>query len=170
MMDQSKIKNTKGGYAIIEILFYIAIFFLLSLVVINSLFTMTKSFKESTIQADLVQSSAIMERISREIRQAYGINSITGTSLKLNTRDDLDNNKTVQFLLSGLNIQFLEDYVLTGNLNTSNIQITNLSFTQITTPAGKAVKVFLSVKSTRDSSNRVTDFYDTVVLRGDYGM
>lgn len=166
---KSKINKIKNGYSVVETLFYIAIFLVLSLVVINSLITMTKSFKENTIQADLVQSAMIMERISREIRQAYGINSIAATSLKLNTKDDLDNNKTVQFSLSGVNIQLLEDDVLTGNLNTPNIEVTSLSFTQITTTEGKAVKVILSVRSTRDTAGRIIDFYDTVVLRGDYG-
>ncbi|MBI5139530.1 hypothetical protein HZA26_02900 [Candidatus Nomurabacteria bacterium] len=164
------IKNTNKGYGIIEALFYIAILVMLSLVVINSLFTMTKSFKESTIQADLVQSSMIMERVTREIRQAHGVASISATLLRLNTKDDLDNDKTVQFTLSGTDIQLLENDVLTGNLNTPNIQVTSLSFTEITTPAGKAVKVILSVKSGRDDQNRIVDFYDTVVLRGDYGV
>ena len=159
----------KGGYSLVEILFYIGIFSALALVVFSSLITMTKSFRETTIGADFVQSSAIIERISREIRQAYGIYSISASDLKLNTKDDLGNNKTVRFLLSSTNLQLLENDIVTGNLNTPNREVTALYFTEITTLARKAIKINLSVRSTRDTSGRVEDFYDTAVLRGDYG-
>ena len=166
---KNKIRKTKGGYTLIEILFYIALFSVLTLAIINSFITMTKAFKEISIQSDLVQSSLVIERMSREIRQAYGINSIVTSDLKLNTKDEADNNKTVRFVLSGTNIQLYENDVLTGNLNTPNIQAVDLSFAQITTVNGNAIKVSLSVKSGRDTTNRVENFYNTVLLRGDYG-
>ena len=166
---ENQIQKVKGGYTLVEILFYIALFSVLTLAIIDSFVTMTKAFKEISIQSDLVQSSLAVERMSREIRQAYGINSITTSDLKLNSKDEADNNKTVRFVLSGTNIQLYENDVLTGNLNTPNIQVVNLSFTQITTVNGNAIKISLSVKSGRDMTNRVENFYNTVLLRGDYG-
>jgi len=166
-MKFNKMKNERG-YTLIELLFYIALFSILTLAVINALVVMTKAFRETSIQADLVQSSLVMERISRETRQAYGIFSISASDLKLNTKDELDNNKTVRFVLSGSNIELYENDVLTGNLNTPNIEVTSLSFTEITTVMGKAIKINFSVMSTRDSNNRIEDFYETVVLRGNY--
>jgi len=164
----SKIIQQKNGYTILELLFYITFFSIFSFVVINAMITMSRSFRETSIQGELVQSGLIMERMSREIRAAYGINSINANDLVLNTKDDADVNKTVKFSLSGSNIQLIENNVVTGNLNTSNIIITDLTFTQITTIAGKAVKIVLSVRSSNDSLNRIVDFYDTIVLRGDY--
>ncbi|MCX6751155.1 MAG: hypothetical protein NT161_00055 [Candidatus Nomurabacteria bacterium] len=163
-----KIKNWKGGYALLETIFYILLFAILSIAVINAMITMTKSFKETTIQAELMQGENIMERISRETRGAYGIASISTSDLKLNTKDALGVNKTVEFVLSGSDIRLLESDVFTGNLNTQNISITALTFTQITTTKGTAVKIFLTVVSDQDSQNRDEDYYDTVVLRGDY--
>ena len=165
---ENKIRKIKGGYTLVEMLFYIALFSVLALAIIASLISMTKAFRVTTAQADLVQSSAVMERISREIRQAYEIISISANDLKLNAKDESDNNKTVEFLLFGSNLQLIENNVFTGDLNSSNIQITALSFTEITTPAGKAVKASLSVKSVRDATGRIENFYNTVVLRGDY--
>ena len=130
---------------------------------------MTKSFRETSIQGELAQSGAILERISREIKQAYGIDpASTADDLKLNTKNDAGANKTVEFLLSGSNLQLLENSVLTGNLNAPNIIVTGLTFTQITTVKGKAIKIVLSIRSSNDSSARVQYFYDTVVLRGSY--
>src|SRR3989338_6514577 len=163
-----KIKNYKKGYAILELLFYIAFFAILSLVVINAMIVMTRSFRETSIQGELIQSGVIMERISREVRQAYNISSISSTDLNLNSTDSGGANKTVEFLLSGTDIQLLENGVLTGNLNTPNIAVTALTFTQVTTTKGKAVKVALTVKSNNDALARTQDLYDTIVLRGIY--
>lgn len=165
MIKRNKINE---GYAVLELLFYLSLFAIISLVVINAMVTMTRSFRETAIQGELVQSSGIMERISREIRGSYDINSISSTALKLNTKDEAGTNKTVEFLLSGTDIQLLEDNVLTGNLNTPKITVTGLNFTQIITTSGKAVKIFFTVSSTSDVLNRTHDFYDTIVLRGSY--
>ena len=159
----------KNGYALLELLFYVAFFVTFSLIVINAMIVMTKSFRETSIQGELAQSGAILERISREIKQAYSIDpASTADDLKLNTKNDAGANKTVEFLLSGSNLQLLENSVLTGNLNAPNIIVTGLTFTQITTVKGKAIKIVLSIRSSNDSSARVQYFYDTVVLRGSY--
>ena len=156
------------GYALVELLFYIILFSILSLLVIDSIITMARAFKETTIQTELAESSAVMERISREIRGAYDINTIATSDLKLNTKDDAGVNKTVEFLLSGSDVQLLENSVLTGNLNTPNLTISDLIFTQVTTTAGKAIKVSFIVRSNNDVQSRPVDFYNTVVLRGSY--
>lgn len=161
-------KKTKNGYATLELLFYIALFAILTLVVINSMITMAKSFRESSIQAEFMQSGTIMERMSREIRGAYDIGASSATDLVLNTKDINGVNKTVKFSLSGSNIQLLENDVLVGDLNAPNITVTVLSFTQINTAQGKAVKVFLTLKANDDPAGRLQNFYDTVVLRGIY--
>ena len=163
-----KTKKNNLGYSLLETIFYISFFAVFSILVINALITMTRSFKETTIQAELIQGGNIMERISREIRQANGINSISTSDLKLNTKDDAGVAKTVEFVLSSSNVRLLENDALTGNLNTQNITVANISFTQINTAKGTAVKIFLTIRSNHDLSNRNQDFYDTVVLRGDY--
>lgn len=161
-------QKRNSGYVLIETLFYIALFSILSLAVIGAMITMTKAFKETTIKAELMKGSNIMETISREVRQADSINSISANSLKLNTKDDAGVDKTVEFLLSGSNIQLLENDILIGNLNTPNILVDALSFTEITTAKSKAVKIFLTIRSSHDSQNRAEDFYDTINLRGSY--
>ena len=156
------------GYALLETIFYVILFAILSVAVISAMITMTKAFKATTIQAELMQGGNIMERISREVRQAYSINSISTNDLKLNTKDDVGANKTVEFVLIGSDVRFLENNVVTGNLNTQNVSITALTFTQINTAKGTAVKIFLTVISDNDSQSHNENYYDTVVLRGDY--
>jgi len=160
--------KTKHGYAILELLFYISFFAIISLVVIEAMITMTRSFKEISIQAEWSRGENIMERISREIRTAYEINTIGSGNLKLNTKDSDGENITMQFLLSGSDIQFFNNEVLVGNLNTPNVLVSGLTFTQINTTKGKAIKIFFTVQSAGDILNRTQDFYNTVVLRGIY--
>lgn len=160
--------KTNRGVSLIETLFYIVLFTMLSIVVINAMITMMKSFKETAVQRELAQSGTIMEIMSREIKKAYDIGSLSSTDLVLNTKDESNNNKTVEFMLSGSNLLFKENNVLTGNLNVPNITITGLTFTQIITTKGKAVKITLSVRSKGDATPNTENFYDTIVLRGNY--
>ncbi len=163
-----KIIFKNNGYTLIELLFYISLFLILSILLINSLFVMARSFKETTIYSQFSQNAVVIEKMSREIRQAYEINSISTSDLKLDTTDSAGVNKTVEFVLVGGDVQFLENNVLTGNLNTQNTTVTSLSFTEITTTIGKAVKISMSIKSDNDAEGQTQDFYDTVVLRGVY--
>ncbi len=161
-------KKTNSGYTLLEIIFYTIFFAAISIAVINTMITMTRAFKETTVQAELLQGGNIMERMSREIKQANNINLITMNDLKLNTTDTEGANKIVEFSFSDPNIRLLENDVFIGNLNTQNITVINLAFTQIDTAKGSAVKMLLTVKSNRDSQNRTESFYNTIVLRGNY--
>ncbi|MEK7128046.1 MAG: hypothetical protein AAB933_00575 [Patescibacteria group bacterium] len=165
---QIESKALSGGYTILELLFYIAFFTTFSLLVINAIIMMTKSFKETSIYGELAQGGVIMERIAREIRQAENINSIGANDLILNTKGFIDSEKTVEFKFVSPNIQFWDAGSNIGNLNSPNIAITGLAFTEIITAKGKAVKVVLSIYSNNDSLARVQNFYDTIVLRGGY--
>lgn len=163
-----KIKNCKRGYAVLELLFYISFFAVLSIVVIDSMIIMTRAFRETALQADLSQSGSIIERMSREIRASYDMSLISESNLRLNTKDNSGTDKTLNFSLIGSDVQFLENDVFIGNLNTPNMAVTYLSFTQVITGKGKAVKIVLTVKSANDALNRTQNFYDTIVLRGSY--
>jgi Tfp pilus assembly protein PilE len=160
--------NKKAGLTMVETLFYISIFAVLSIVIINAMIYMTGSFRETSVQAELMRGGEIMEKISREIKQADSINTISSTSLKLNTKNESGQSKTVTFILVGSNMQFLEDDILTGNLNAATILVTNVNFTNITTAVSTAVKLSFSISSSRDVQNRTYDFYDTLILRGSY--
>ncbi len=168
-MTSKKNKQLNKGASIIETLFYVVIFVIVSIAVINAMIVMTKSFKETKVQREIAQASEILERISREIRGAYHIETLTGTNyLKLDTKDDAGANKTVEFNFTGNNISLLENSTVAGNLNGPNIKVQSLTFTQLTDPNGQALKIVLTIQAADDVQTRNFDFYDTVVLRGSY--
>jgi hypothetical protein len=162
-----KLKNQKG-YAMLELLFYISFFAVLTIVVINAMISMTASFRESTVYTETLRSGNVMERMSREIRQADSISVIVGSTLGLNTTDVNGDPRTVQFSLSGGDVNFTEDGTLVGSLNPAGIQVSGLSFTDITTTEGRAVRIVLTVVAENDKHARSVEFYNTIGLRGSY--
>jgi hypothetical protein len=165
---RNKFKNQKAGATLIETLFYILIFTVLSIILINAILYMTRAFKETTIITSLMHSSDVMERMSREIKQADSIATVSSTSIKINTTDSAGNPKTITFSQSGSNIALYENDILVGNLNPDTLVVSALDFTSITTAAGTAIKFSFTVSSTKDSLGRTYDFYNTVALRGAY--
>ncbi len=167
-VNRKKSPSAFGGYAVLELIFYITFFAILSIVLVNAMITMAKSFKETSIQAELVQSGMMMEKISRELRQADDF-SFASNILIINTRDDFDNSKTITYAFFDSSAQ-IEDSLLgdLGNLNTPNIAIIDFNFTPVITAKGKAAVVTLTVRSNNDTSERTITFNNTVVLRGSY--
>lgn len=168
LTNKTKRIYTNKGHTMMELLFYISFFILFSLIVINSLINMAGSFRETTVYAEFLESGNIVERIAREIRQANSISAISSTDLVLNSTDSGGTAKTVEIVLSGSNIQFLENGSLVGNLNTANTSVTALTFTQITTTQGAAIKIAITVQSSSDKLGRAITFYNTIGLRGSY--
>lgn len=148
----------------LELLFYISFFAAMSLAVVAAMVAMSGSFKETAMYAKLGQSGEIMERISREISSAESIASISLTSLKIN----MPTGATREFRLSGDNIELYEDDTLVGNLNSSEISLSALSFTEITTAEGRGVKISMTLGLDSDKLGREYDLNNTIVLRGNY--
>ena len=160
-----------------ELLFYFAFLAILTTVVINALLAMTNAFRETTVITEFTQAGDIMERISREIKQATSISSISTNSLVLNSTDSSGNTETVTFSLSNpsgdSDVQIAVvggNNPVSGNLNTPRIKIPvgGLTFTKITDTKGVGVRVTMSVKATNDPKGRIINFFDTLVLRGSY--
>ncbi len=160
--------KNKKGFTLLEMVFYVALFSLVSLILVQAIITMIASFRETQVTADINQANQVLERMSREIRQAQSINTITASSLKLDTTDSSGNPATITFTLSGTDIELSQNDVLIGDLNSTNLKITSLAFTQITTTNSSAIKLTATVGSNRYGSTRTANFYDTLVLRGSY--
>ncbi len=169
--------RSRDGYTLVELLFYVSLFAVMTLLVINSMLTMTKAFRETSVNVELTQSSTILERISREVRNAsvVTVTSVTPGNITINTTDETGTAKTMQFLLSGMNVQLWENSTATGgvntfigNLNSPSIRATTLTFNKITTTEGEALKILLTVNSIKDSQGKSVDFYNTVALRQSY--
>lgn len=164
-----------SGFSLVEILVYIAVFAVLAVVVINSYATVVASFNETQTNRDLQESgNTVMERISREIRQASSVtvaNSTLGSSpgiLEMASTDYSGTAQTVKFTLASGAVNLYINGSLIGNLVGQNISATSLIFRRFTTTAGTGVKIELTIQDQRGKDRKTANFYNSIILRGDY--
>lgn len=166
-------RHKKSGFTLVEMIIYIAFFAILSILAIEALMVVTKSFYTLRLTQNINQSATTaLERMSREVRNAYDIDTASSTFntnpgyLVLRTKDASGANTTVEFYVNGNQIGIKEGGVDKGSLMAKSTTVTNLVFRQITTANSKAIKIEMSLHDTHGVLSRDAVFYDTILLRG----
>ncbi len=162
------------GFTLVEMIIYIAFFAILSVVAINATIMVMRSFYSLRITQSISQSATTaMERMSREIRSAYNINTANSTfdtspgRLTVLTKDEIGTLLTVEFYVTaGNQINMKINGADQGSLMTKTVSVTNLIFRQITTTNTKAVKIEMTLTDNRSGITKTNKYYDTIVLRG----
>lgn len=163
-------KNKKqSGYSLMELVVYIAIFAFLAVTMTKSLLTVMRTYASAKTYRTLqTNGELIMERISREIRDATTITSATyDTNPGALALSGIDTNgavKTASFSVSSDAVQ-INDNGTTGAISTSDVDISSLIFRHMTTAVGDVIKVELNLTTTRGNIASAT-FYNTIAIRG----
>ena len=162
--------NFNKGFSIIEIIIYLAIFTIISTVVINSFIIVLASFSTIKNNQNILNSGTIaMDRMSYEIRQAKSIDVINSTFSSdtgvLCLKDESGTSCITKFNKNGNTLNLFQNNVLVGNLLASNIILNKLMFNRISTTNSEAVKIKMEIQ---DVHGKIETFYDTVVVRGGY--
>ncbi len=167
------IRTKKSGFTLVEMIIYVAFFAILSVLATEALMVVMKSFYTLRLTQNINQSATTaLERMSREVRNAYDIDTVGSTFntnpgyLTLRTKDASGANTTIEFFVSGNQIKMKEGGVDKGFLVSKSTTVTNLVFRQITTANSKAIKIEMSLYDTHGVLSRDAVFYDTIVLRG----
>jgi Tfp pilus assembly protein PilE len=170
-----KIKNSKSGYSIVEIIIYIAVFTVLTTVVMNAFIVLTSFYAQNRTHHDLLENgNSVMERMSREIRNADNIRTSTSTfgtspgALDLENYVDVTTSTYVKFSTTNGELNLSVNNTNLGNLLSANVQVTSLVFRKITTTNSTAVKIEMTLRDTKDQTSLAENFYDTIILRGGY--
>ncbi len=169
-------RTLQSGVGLIETIIYLALFITISVVLIGSLFGMMRSYTQTRIDNDLTDSAHVaVERMTREIRGALSIDTTTSDFdsnpgvLKLNALDSGGSAKTVQFSVASSVLQMTDSTDGTArDLTGSKVTVTSLIFRKIVTAKGSAVRVEMTLQSTRAGSSKTINLYDTAALRGSY--
>lgn len=163
------------GLSILEAVIYIAILAAMLAVVINTLLIVGASYHNLRV-ARLVTTSArdVMERATREIRNAVSVNQIGSTfgshpgNLVLNTLDASKNPTTAEFYLENATVKIREGGVYAGDLTHPDVWVDNFVFRFIDASSSEAVRLELMLTATSGSATSSDTFYITAVLRGSY--
>lgn len=159
------------GFTLVETILYIFVLTIIVSITTLSVTTSFKFFEEIKSNRNIIDSSVVaMERISREIKQADSVDSVSsvfGTSpgsLYISTTES-GTTYTRSFAVSGGEIVLSQNGTVVGSLTSSNnVTINSLIFYRIVTSRGDAIRVVLTVSDTSSSPRSVT-FYNTINLR-----
>lgn len=169
-----KLYRKQSGFTLIEMIIYVAFFALLSVLAVQGTLMVMKAFYTLRLNQSVNESATVaLERMSREIRNAYDVDTTQSTldanpgRLTLKTKDAAGVNTTVEFYMDGANqLNLKVGGVDNGPLVTKTVTLTNLVFRLVTTTNSKALKVEVTFRDSRSTSAQSSKFYDTIVLRG----
>lgn len=160
-----------------ELIIYAAILAIISVLAVNAILIMTKSFGSFKASRALnVSVRTALERMIREIRLANSLNS--GESvfdanpgrLVLNTVDqEIENPATMEFVLGNNAVKYRKNGASLEQLTGAEVQVNRLIFRKIQNASTSlAVKVEMTVSAGQGVSQKTENFYATAVLRGGY--
>lgn len=170
-MKKRNFKNDIFGYSIIEIIVYLAIFAVMSVLVINSFITVLSSFNVTSFNRKLLESGTVsMERMTREIRQAESIDaSSTSNSLVLQVSSGyMCFKRTDDGNLNFSTGSTTSCTISQGDLLDDDVSLTSIAFRKITTTESQAVKIEMVLEYNEGTTTRSENFYNTTLLRGAY--
>jgi Tfp pilus assembly protein PilW len=164
------LQKYQKGNSLIELMVYLGIFSVLCLVIIKSLVTSMTIYSQSQAYRKVQsQGELVMERITRELRQATSVTSGTYNtspgSVSLSGKDLSSTPETVVFDVSGGNVQVTVNGATPTPLTGGQVGVSSLIFRSVTTSVGTAIKVEL-ILTTTSGYKITTPFYTTVLLRG----
>ena len=163
--------KNESGFSLVESIIYLAIFVMLSTLLIDSLLLMSRTYNVTRVNRDLLDSVNVpLERMTRDIRGATAVvvgNSTFATSPGKLTIRNADSS-TESFALVSNAIQFTDTTGTTNNLTGSQIVVDSLVFRNISTAQGSAVKIEITEHSLRSPNAQALSVSDTVALRGSY--
>ena len=154
---------------------YATILSILTIVTVNSTFSGVRSFAEFRTSRDLNSSAtSFLERITREIRSAHGIDVALSTldanpgRLTLLTKDSGGADTTVEFYVENGSLKIREGGAAMGSLTSSTTVVTNFIVRSLSNPNSSAIKTELGLTAARGGVSKSGNFYSTILLRGSY--
>lgn len=163
------------GFTLVELIVYVAILAVVTVLAIQSTMTMTRAFADLRVSRDLNSSAtALFERITRDVRSAESVDtaqSTLGTSpgrLMLNTTDTSGTAMTVEYYVESGLVKIRENGVAQGAIMGSHTTIGSFVVRHLTNITTEAVRVEATITATRGDITKTRSFYTTTVIRGSY--
>lgn len=170
--------KNKYGFALIEMIIYVAILGLVSVFVINSILVAAKALNSNKVTRSInTAAESSMERITREIKKANdiasgGVFGVHPGSLKLDSVDLItEDSLAVEIFVSGDQLMIKEGYEAAVSLISSDIVLNKLVFYEVastTNILSRAVRIEIEFQGGSGDYQKVKKFYNTAILRASY--
>jgi prepilin-type N-terminal cleavage/methylation domain-containing protein len=171
MISGNFFKNNKTkGFTLVEMIIYLAIMTVLTLVITQSLVVVLKSNRDSFAEISLRNAGySAMEEMLREIHLSESIDQASGGILQMEQNAGAN---IVKFSTSSNSVLNLYEgqgtTVLVGPLISKDVLVKNLIFTPINTGKSLAVRIQIQLETAVEGKARDEWFYSTGILRGSY--
>lgn len=165
-------RRWRDGFSLIEMVVYIAILVGMLVIVIQVVFSITRS-SQMVHSARNIETSAVsaLERIGRELRQAQSVDTVASTLnshpgvLALDGESDAGVAYSREFYLSGGRLRLRENGVEAGVLTHASTTVTNLVFTRFYATSTEGVRIQMTLESGTSTAYRTETFYSSILLR-----
>lgn len=165
------LKGKERGFTFIELILYVAIVSVILTALIPFVWNIVEGGSKSSVQQEVSGNARyIGERIKYEIRNSYGINfpaaGASGTQLVLceNISNCSSNPTTITFLGSNITIQ--DKGAGTVQLNSNDVVISGLTFTNNTSADNKTKNASFSFTVSQANASARQDFKWSIGVQG----
>lgn len=169
--------TSSSGASLIELVVYVAIFSALSVVVVNTLLSLSSSYgRMRALRVITGDAHTALERFVREIRLASDVDG-AGSVLDVNpsfitlvtVKSHTDPTPTTkEIYVTNDRFVFKEGSDPEGYFTSSRSNVTSFVATQIITPHSKALKITFTIESGSGKAHVQRMFYTTIILKGGY--
>lgn len=166
----SRKHNKNKAFTLIEMMIYISLMTIISLIMVEALMIVLKSNKSSFTEINIRNSGyGAMEGMLREIYSSESIDEISDGVLQMKQNSGAN---IVRFATSSASaLNFYEGSgtpILLGPLTSKDVLVKNLIFTKIDTGKSLAVRIQMELEAEVNGITKNEWFYSTGILRGSY--
>lgn len=160
-------KSSSAGFTFIEAILYMALVTIMMSYIVPYAWNIIQGGAKSAVQEEVTSNARyISERIKYEIRNSFGINSVTSSQIVLcQTQGSCSTNPTT-ITYSTPNVTIQDDGAAAVNLNSSQARITSLVFTNNSSVDGSSENISFTMTVTTNYQGNRKDFIYTVDLSG----
>ena len=162
----------KRGYTLVEALIYIAIFIIMSSIIVSLILSILETNRQVLpINSLSNNATSALEIMIKEIRAAVGINvansvfSDSNGVLDLNTLDADGRPREAKFYLDSGTLKFDEGGIYLGPLTASDVLVTSATFDLATSTNESLIKIELDLTSGISKYEKSEKFYSSIKLR-----
>lgn len=171
----NKHNKNKKGFSIMEIIIYLAILGVISILVTDNIISLFKNYNIVRANQEIEYNAiSILDKLTRDTHDAKNVVvdqssfSVPLGAITLNiassTNPAVDNK--IKFYLEDGRVKYDRDAVYFGNLSTDNINVSNFKIYYINGTTTEAIRVELNIESKPhlNSSTISKNFYTTIQL------
>lgn len=154
----------KKGFTLIEMLIYIALLAIISVLIINSMLFLVPSYNSLKVTRDINNAAvSTLERITREVKSASGVDVV-------NSVFDVQEGKLVlndgtSIYLSGGRVYIQEGSGDPNPLTRKEVTVTDLTLEHFIGTESEAVQVRMTVEGSRRNITKTGNFHTAATLR-----